>query len=369
MKRKGRISVDRTRQVLKMKEAGYSINSISRSLKMCTKTVSKIVDKSILSPPKVRDQEVVLREVELGNAKPSLDLGFEIPAWLKALDWEFLVKERLKGVPFKILYEECGILPVSYWGFWKAVSRAIAFSVEIEPKTTMRLKHNPGEKTFVDYGDGIDIYDVKTGEVVKTQLFVGTLPFSSKVYAEFSFSQKTPSFISSHERMWKFFGGVSQYTVSDNLKSAVIKADLYDPDRNKTFCAYANHAGFALLPARPRRPKDKANVECHVGVLQRSFYQKVRNVTFTSITELNEAVWDHIDELNGLVMKDHGVSRNERFEVEKTCLQPLPLQEFEIPEVKEATVHPDCHTLPAAYSLAVFFIPYRIVMLAERCAS
>ena len=105
MKRKGRISVDRTRQVLKMKEAGYSINSISRSLKMCTKTVSKIVDKSILSPPKVRDQEVVLREVELGNAKPSLDLGFEIPAWLKALDWEFLVKERLKGVPFKILYE------------------------------------------------------------------------------------------------------------------------------------------------------------------------------------------------------------------------------------------------------------------------
>ena len=123
----------------------------------------------------------------------------------------------------------------------------------------MRLNHKPGEKTFVDYADGIDIYETETGEVVKTQLFVGTLPFSSRVYAEFSFSQKTPSFIASHERMWKFLGGVTPYTVSDNLKSAVIKADLYDPDRNKTFCAYANHAGFALLPARPRRPKGRVN--------------------------------------------------------------------------------------------------------------
>jgi transposase len=62
-------------------------------------------------------------------------------------------------------------------------------------------------------------------------------------------------------------GGVTKYLVCDNLKSAVFQVRLYDPDVNKTFVAYANHAGFAVLPARPRRPKDKANIECHVGIL------------------------------------------------------------------------------------------------------
>jgi hypothetical protein len=358
MKRKDRTSMDKTRQVLKMKNAGYSINSISRSLKMCTKTVCKIIEKDNLSPPILAEPAAVIEVLKLGNARPPLDLNVELPAWLIGLDWEHLVKERLKGVPFNTLYAECGELPISYWAFWRGITRAISLSVQIEPKTTMRLNHKPGEKTFVDYADGIDIYETETGEVVKTQLFVGTLPFSSRVYAEFSFSQKTPSFIASHERMWKFLGGVTPYTVSDNLKSAVIKADLYDPDRNKTFCAYANHAGFALLPARPRRPKDKANVECHVGVLQRSFYPKVRNHTFTSIAELNEALWEHINELNDTVMKDHGVSRNERFEVEKLCLQPVPSEDFEIPEVKEATVHPDCHI---QFSRSFYSVPYRYV--------
>ena len=142
------------------------------------------------------------------------------------------------------------------------------------------------------------------------------------------------------------------------LKSAVTKADLYDPDKNKTFCAYANHAGFALLPARPRRPKDKANVECHVGVLQRSFYPKIRNHTFTSISELNEMLWDHIDELNKSIMKDHGVSRNDRFEVEQKFLKPLPKEKFEISEIKEATVHPDCHI---KFEKNFYSVPYRYV--------
>ena len=144
-------------------------------------------------------------------------------------------------------------------------------------RQNMRLKHVPGEKAFVDYTDGIDIYDLNTGEVVSTELFVGTLPFSSYVYAEFTFSQKLFEFIESHERMWKYFGGVTSYTVTDNLKSSVNRAHLYDPDKNKTFTAYANHAGFAVLPARSNRPKDKANVECHAGLIQRTFYQEVRN--------------------------------------------------------------------------------------------
>jgi hypothetical protein len=83
--------------------------------------------------------------------------------------------------------------------------------------------------------------------------------------------------------MWKYFGGVTSYTVTDNLKSSVNRAHLYYPDKNKTFTAYANHAGFAVLPARSNRPKDKANVECHAGLIQRTFYQEVRNRSFYSV--------------------------------------------------------------------------------------
>lgn len=157
--------------------------------------------------------------------------------------------------------------------------------------------------------------------------------------------------------MWNAFGGVTEYTVTDNLKSAVTKAHLYDPDVNKTYCAYANHAGFAALPARPRRPKDKANVETHVGILQRSFFQEVRNKTFHTIADLNNALTKHLEILNNQVMKDHGVSRNQRFETEAKQLLPLPSAVFEIPEVREA-VHPDCHI---QYGRCIYSVPWQYV--------
>ena len=97
MKRKGRTSMDKTLHVLKMKESGYSINGISKSLKMCTKTVCKIVEKANSSPPAISDRDPLAEgsAVELGQARPKQDLCFELPPWLLALDWEFLIKERL----------------------------------------------------------------------------------------------------------------------------------------------------------------------------------------------------------------------------------------------------------------------------------
>lgn len=336
--------MDRCAQILEMHRAGHSINKIAAALKMCKKTAKKVIEaKEACLPAREGEEEA------RGFSQP-------LPAWLQALDVETLIKEVQKGVPYLTLYKEQKDLPVAYWAFWKALSRVAGAAKE--PTTTMRLKHTPGQKTFVDYTDGIDIYCPETGEIQSTQLFVGTLPFSSLVYAEFTFDQKLRTFIASHERMWTFFGGVTPYTVTDNLKASVVRADLYDPDKNKTFTAYANHAGFAVLPARPNRPKDKANVECHAGLLQRTFFQEVRNHTFTSLAELNQALLKFLDTLNNTIMKDHGVSRRERFEVERTCLQPLPTETFEIPEVKEATVHPDCHV---QFGRSFYSVPYRYV--------
>ncbi len=122
----------------------------------------------------------------------------------------------------------------------------------------MVLKRQAGEKIHIDYTDGISIYDAKTGKELKTQLFVGTLAFSSYFYAEFCWDQKQASFLKVQENMWRFLGGVTPYLVVDNLKSGVSKAHLYDPDVNPTYCDFANHYNFAVLPARPYTPRDKA---------------------------------------------------------------------------------------------------------------
>jgi hypothetical protein len=143
--------------------------------------------------------------------------------------------------------------------------------------------------------------------------------------------------------MFAFFGGVTPYMVVDNLKSGVHRADLYDPDVNPTYCDFANHMGFAVLPARPAKARDKASGESAIGVIQRGFFQEVRQRIFYSLSDLNTAFRGYLERLNHAVMKDYGVSRNQRFEEEKKQLKALPPSGFELSEWRSAKVHPDCH--------------------------
>ena len=185
------------------------------------------------------------------------------------------------------------------------------------------------------------MFDRKSGKTIKTHLFCGVLPFSGYTFAEFVLNQKLESFINSHQRMWAYFGGVTPYVVIDNLKSGVTKAHLYDPDINKTYCEYADHDGFAVMPARPYKPRDKAAVESTIGAIQRSFYQEYRDRIFYDLDTLNRVFRDFLEIFNDRVMKDHGVSRKERFEVEKPKLAPLPSGRYVMKTWKKAKVHPD----------------------------
>ena len=122
---------------------------------------------------------------------------------------------------------------------------------------TIRLHHKPAEKTQIDFCDGLFLTDPVTGNKTLTQFFLGVLPFSSYFFGEFVLDQKLATFIGVQSRMFAYFGGITPYVVVDNLKSGVNKADLYDPDVNPTYCDFANHMGFAVVPARPRKPRDK----------------------------------------------------------------------------------------------------------------
>lgn len=188
----------------------------------------------------------------------------------------------------------------------------------------MVLNHEPGERTFFDFTDGINIVDGKSGALKKTQLLCGVLAFSSLTFGEFVEDQKLPTMLRGMQNVFKYFGGVTPYLTVVNLKSGAARAHLYDPDVNPTFIDFANHWGFA--------------------VIQRQFYQEVRDRTFYSLKELNVEFRKYCDRLNSDKMKDPGgATRRERFATEAALLKPLALQDYAISICKDAKIHSDCH--------------------------
>jgi len=310
-------------QILMMFEAGHSLRKITESLKISRNTVRRYVRKDALA-------------CEIPESLPSKDQEV-MPEWLSPLDKDRLIAEIRSGRSFKSLFEECAP-NVCYEHFTRYLGKLAV----LPPKVSPRFSFTPGERTQVDYADGIEITDRRTGVKTGTQFFCGVLPFSSHCYGEFTWSQKQEDFLRSHERMWRYFGGVTPYVVIDNLKSGVTRAHRYDPDVNPTYCDFGNFWGFAVLAARPREPRDKACVESTIGAIQRDFYQRCKGKTFYSLEELNAYFREYLTELNNRIMKDYGVSRLDRFSNEKSLLLPLPQASYELSKWKEAKVHPDC---------------------------
>ena len=210
---------------------------------------------------------------------------------------------------------------------------------------TMRQEHRAGEKAFVDFsGDGIDIVDPKTGEVLRAKLFVSVLGASSLTYVEPVLDESLPTWIGCHVRMCEFFGGVPEIVVPDNLKSGVKRPDRYEPEINPTYADWAQHYGCAVIPGRVRRPRDKAKVESAVLIAERWIIAVLRHRTFGSLNELHEAVIPLVDKINNRVMRKLKKSRRQLFEeIDKPALRPLPEHRYELAEWKKATVNIDYH--------------------------
>jgi transposase len=155
----------------------------------------------------------------------------------------------------------------------------------------MRQEHKAGEKLFVDYaGQTVPVMDPTTGEVRPAQIFLAVLGASNYTYAEATWSQTLPDWIGSHVRALAFFGGVTAVIVPDNLKSGVTTPCRYEPDINPTYQEMADHYGTAIIPARVRKPKDKAKVENGVLLAERWLLAPLRNRQFFSLAELNQAL-------------------------------------------------------------------------------
>ena len=261
--------------------------------------------------------------------------------WAAILDWESLRSEYLRGVPLNILHSELyetNKVPVQYPGFWKQAQKRIALT-----EATMVRIFKPAERTEIDYADGIEILDPATGEIKKTQLFVGVLCHSRYTFAEFTWTQSSSDFLQSHVNMFNHFGGTTQVLSPDNLKSAVTKTHRYDPVINQAYAKLAEYYEVAVVPARVRTPKDKAIVERTIQIFQRWFFMKVRMKTFTSLLELNACLREHLEIFNQKKHRIFKMTRKEMFEFERGSLKSLPEAPYKVATYHRATLSRDCH--------------------------
>jgi len=230
---------------------------------------------------------------------------------------------------------------------------------EQRPKldVTLRQEHKAGEKVFTDYaGATIPFINPKAGELVETNLFVAALGASSYIYAEATLDMTEPNWIGSHVRLFEFLGGVPEIIVPDNTKTAVTKPDRYEPDLNPSFAEMAAHYGVAVIPARIRKPRDKAIVEVSVQIAQRWIVAALRKRTFHSLAEINEAVWELLEKINNRPFKAIDATRRELFErLDRPALAPLPSTRYVYGEWKKATVNIDYHITIDRHNYSVHY--------------
>src|SRR6266581_1478361 len=132
---------------------------------------------------------------------------------------------------------------------------------------------------------------------------------SNYTYAEATSTQTLPDWIGAHVRALAFIGGVPAQLVPDNPKVGVDRANWYEPGLNRTYLDLATHYGTAILPARPRKPRDKAKVEVGVPVVERWILARLRNRRFFSLAQLNQAIGELVADLDARLMRRLGVSR------------------------------------------------------------
>jgi len=223
----------------------------------------------------------------------------------------------------------------------------------------MRQEHRAGDKMFVDFCDGLPLVNKETGELTRTHLFVGVWGFSNFSYVEAVADQTAPAWARCHARAFAYSGAVPHALVPDNLKSAVTKPCLYEPELNRSYAELAAHYGTAVLPARIKRPRDKAKAEAGVLVAQRWILAVLRHKTFFTLVEMNEAIRELLEILNTRLLKKLKKSRRELFETqERPAALPLPDRPYQYAEWTKARVNFD-YTIEVDEH--IYSVPFRFL--------
>ena len=358
MPAKRELTMRQIRQMLRLARDGVSSREIGRTLGVARSTIQdnlkRAASAGLAWPLPGELTDAALEQKLFAHAGVKCGYRRRVEP-----DWAALACElKRPGVNLMVLWEEYRAVHPSGYAYSRFCDLFREFERRLSP--TMRQDHPAGDKVFVDYsGKRITIVDRQTGAVREAEIFVAVLGASNYTYAEATWTQTLPDWIEAHVRMFRFFGGVPRLVVPDNLKSGVQRASFYDPELNRSYGMMASHYGVGILPARPRRPRDKAKVEAGVRFAQTYILGRLRRQTFFSLDEANLAIAAAIERVNAHVMRRLGVSRRHLFEtVERPLLAPLPDADYQFAEWRLARVSLDYHVEVDGF---FYSVPHRLI--------
>jgi transposase len=352
------ITMTKLKQIFLLRNNGVSLDTISKNVQSSRNTVKKYI--------RLADQKGLSFGILASKEDHELEKIFAEPVHVS--------KDRCQNLEglFPSIEKELKRTGVTRWTLWGEYKSkypdGYSYSQFCEnykqwaenQSAVMHFEHEPADKLYIDFtGKKLSIVDEDTGEIQELEVFVALLGYSQFTYVEAVRSQKKEDFIQAVQNALHFLGGVPRALVPDNLKSAVIKADKYEPDLNETFLDFANHYQTTVLPARSRKPRDKALVENAVNLVYNRIFAPLRNESFFSIDQLNFVIREQLDKHNNQNFQKEPISRKDKFvKQERSLLMPLPKERYEIKQYKTAKVMKNCHIqLEKHY----YSVPYRYI--------
>ena len=320
------------REILRLHSLGSSQRSIAREVQSSRDTVADVIKAAKAAGITWRlDDDVANEDIQevLFPGKYAYASPYTVPnyQWIHA-------ELAKKGVTLTLLWDEycrkvrsTGGVPYMYTQFCEKYRRWARVT-----KATMRITHKPGDAMQVDWaGDPLFITDPVTGELSPAYIFVAVLPCSWYTYAEACDDMKQENWLLCHVHAYSYFGGVTRLLIPDNTKTATITNNRYEVVLNRSYQEMAEHYGTAIVPARVRKPDDKAAVEGSVRFVSTWITAALRDRKFFSIAEAKAAVQEKLEELNRRPFKKPrtGCRLSAYEQEEKNFMKPLPAHTYE----------------------------------------
>lgn len=319
------------REILRLHSLGDSqrtIASVVKSSRDTVSTVLRVANATGVTWP--LDENVSNKDLQdmLFPGKYESQASYVEP------DYAYIHKELARnGVTLTLLWSEyCdrtrsdGGVPYMYTQFCEKYRRWARLT-----KATMRISHKPGDAVQVDWaGDPLYYTDPDNGEEYPAYIFVAVLPCSWYTYADARESMNSENWLLCHKHAFEYFGGVPRLVIPDNCKTATTGNTRYETILNRSYHEMAEHYNMAIVPARVRKPDDKAAAEGTVRFVSTWITAALRDRKFFSLQEARAAVAEKLEELNRKPFRKRPGNRKTAFEEEeKAYLRPLPNTPYE----------------------------------------
>ena len=339
------LRMDKRELIVKYSKQGKAIKQIARLLGVSKNTVKAYIRKLPAQNESNSHEQSNHQEQELPTQESDADNDLRRDKELHCLLPQYYKELSKVGVTRQLLWSEYKeSYPDGY--SYSRFCRKMKF-YRMQQQVTIRLEHQAAYRLSVDYtGKKMAYVDTATGEEKYAEVLVCTMPHSAYTFACAVASQKQEDFIAGINAALLYIGGLPKVIQSDNLKSFVTKADRYEPTFNQLCVQMSSHYGVEIEATRSGKPKDKASVERHVAIIYNRIFGPLRDETFTSIEQINQAFSPLIEKLNKAKLQGKDHSREDIFmENEKPHLGQLPVQMFEVQRTTIAKVQMNYHVI------------------------